>query len=101
MTDKLENDHSLTGTAYDFERATTSLTGKWLSTSKKVTIVRHGLSSWNEEGRIQVCCLLSYFLLQDLGMSFTSAGFAFNSMNLGNCFSFYCLCCREAQTYLF
>ncbi|OMO76426.1 hypothetical protein CCACVL1_15666 [Corchorus capsularis] len=53
VADKPQNDHSLTGTAYDFERATTSLTGQYLLNSKKVTIVRHGLSSWNEEGRIQ------------------------------------------------
>ncbi|OMO65160.1 hypothetical protein COLO4_31477 [Corchorus olitorius] len=53
IAEKPQNDHSLTGTAYDFERATTSLTGQFLLNSKKVTIVRHGLSTWNEEGRIQ------------------------------------------------
>lgn len=47
------NDASLTGGAYDFERATTSLTQKHLSSPKKVTLVRHGLSTWNEEGRVQ------------------------------------------------
>ncbi|KAK9267156.1 hypothetical protein L1049_009576 [Liquidambar formosana] len=52
-TEKLGNDSSMTGGAYDFERATTSLTQKLLSSSKKVTLVRHGLSSWNEESRIQ------------------------------------------------
>ncbi|KAK8607949.1 hypothetical protein V6N13_023393 [Hibiscus sabdariffa] len=51
--DKLENGYSLTGTAYDFERATISLTGESSSSPKKVTLVRHGLSSWNEEGRVQ------------------------------------------------
>ncbi|KAM7500795.1 hypothetical protein LguiA_025209 [Lonicera macranthoides] len=47
------NDASMTGGAYDFERATTSLTQKLLSSPKKVTLVRHGLSSWNEESRVQ------------------------------------------------
>ncbi|KAF9672342.1 hypothetical protein SADUNF_Sadunf11G0031400 [Salix dunnii] len=51
--EKIVNDSSITGGAYDFDRATTSLTQKLLSSSKKVTIVRHGLSSWNEESRVQ------------------------------------------------
>lgn len=46
---------SLTGGAYDFGRATTSLTQKLLSSPKKVTLVRHGYSTWNKEGRVQVC----------------------------------------------
>ena len=54
MTEKIVNDSSITGGAYDFDRATTSLTQKLLPSSKKVTIVRHGLSSWNEESRVQV-----------------------------------------------
>lgn len=53
-TGELENSSPLTGGAYDFQRATTSLTQK-LSSPKKVTLVRHGLSSWNKEGRVQVC----------------------------------------------
>lgn len=48
----------MTGAAYDFNRATTSLTRKLLSSPKKVTLVRHGLSSWNQESRIQVSCFL-------------------------------------------
>ncbi|XP_073027736.1 probable 2-carboxy-D-arabinitol-1-phosphatase [Primulina eburnea] len=47
------NNSSLTGGAYDFQRATTSLSEKLLASSKKVTIVRHGLSSWNKESRVQ------------------------------------------------
>ncbi|KAL5575419.1 hypothetical protein UlMin_017118 [Ulmus minor] len=50
--DKLENDTPMTGGAFDFKKATTSLTDTLIS-SKKVTLVRHGLSSWNEESRIQ------------------------------------------------
>lgn len=50
---ELENSSPLTGGAYDFQRATTSLTQKLLSSPKKVTLVRHGLSSWNKEGRVQ------------------------------------------------
>ncbi|CAI9087450.1 OLC1v1021521C1 [Oldenlandia corymbosa var. corymbosa] len=53
-TEKLGNNStSLTGGAYDFERATRSLTQKTLFTPKKVTLVRHGLSTWNAEGRVQ------------------------------------------------
>ncbi|GKV45814.1 hypothetical protein SLEP1_g52859 [Rubroshorea leprosula] len=51
--DKLQDDSSMTGGAYDFKRATRSLTGESLSSPKKVTLIRHGLSSWNEEGRVQ------------------------------------------------
>lgn len=58
MTEKLENDTPLTGSAFDFKKATISLTDKSISSSKKVTLVRHGLSSWNLESRVQVCCLL-------------------------------------------
>ncbi|XP_034698541.1 probable 2-carboxy-D-arabinitol-1-phosphatase isoform X3 [Vitis riparia] len=53
ITEKLEHEASMTGAAYDFNRATTSLTRKLLSSPKKVTLVRHGLSSWNQESRIQ------------------------------------------------
>jgi len=55
MTEKFQNDGSMTGGAYDFERSTTSLTNRSMSSAKKVTLVRHGLSSWNEESRVQVC----------------------------------------------
>ncbi|PSS24641.1 2-carboxy-D-arabinitol-1-phosphatase precursor [Actinidia chinensis var. chinensis] len=51
--EKLENNVSMTGGAYNFERATISVTQKLMSAPKKVTIVRHGLSSWNEESRVQ------------------------------------------------
>ncbi|KAI5657075.1 hypothetical protein M9H77_25868 [Catharanthus roseus] len=53
IVQKSGNDASLTGGAYDFEKATTSLTGKSLSSPKKVTLLRHGLSTWNQEGRVQ------------------------------------------------
>ncbi|KAL8468024.1 hypothetical protein ACS0TY_031321 [Phlomoides rotata] len=52
-TEISRNNASLTGGAYDFDRATTSLSQKLLSSPKKVTIVRHGLSTWNKEGRVQ------------------------------------------------
>ncbi|KZV51964.1 phosphoglycerate mutase 2-like [Dorcoceras hygrometricum] len=44
---------SLTGGSYDFQKATTSLSEILLSSPKKVTLVRHGLSSWNKESRVQ------------------------------------------------
>ncbi|KAI9121355.1 hypothetical protein K1719_008388 [Acacia pycnantha] len=43
----------LTGGAYDFKQATTSLTNEPISSSKTVTLIRHGLSTWNAESRIQ------------------------------------------------
>ncbi|KAK9051709.1 hypothetical protein SSX86_028337 [Deinandra increscens subsp. villosa] len=52
-TRKAGNDGSVTGGSYDFSKATTSLTQKLLSSPKKVTLVRHGLSSWNDESRVQ------------------------------------------------
>ncbi|XP_034213281.1 probable 2-carboxy-D-arabinitol-1-phosphatase isoform X1 [Prunus dulcis] len=52
--EKSENDAAMTGGAFDFTRATTSLKdNKSIASSKKVTLVRHGLSSWNEESRVQ------------------------------------------------
>lgn len=47
------NEGSVTGGAYDFSKATTSVTHKLLSGPKQVTLVRHGLSSWNDESRVQ------------------------------------------------
>ncbi|XP_025814942.1 probable 2-carboxy-D-arabinitol-1-phosphatase [Panicum hallii] len=46
-------DTEVTGAAYSFTGATTSLTNKILTSSKKITLVRHGLSSWNAESRVQ------------------------------------------------
>ncbi|CAO2194372.1 unnamed protein product [Urochloa humidicola] len=48
-----ENERPVTGAAYSFTGATTSLTNKILTSSKKITLVRHGLSSWNAESRVQ------------------------------------------------
>lgn len=54
----IEEDHTaMTGSAYDFKGATISLTDGRISSSKKVTLVRHGLSSWNNESRVQVLFL--------------------------------------------
>lgn len=44
---------SLTGGAFDFHGATRPLVPKPLQKEKKVFLVRHGLSSWNEGSRIQ------------------------------------------------
>ncbi|CAM0145493.1 unnamed protein product [Urochloa decumbens] len=48
-----ENERPVTGAAYSFTGATTSLTNSILTSSKKITLVRHGLSSWNAESRVQ------------------------------------------------
>ncbi|KAI4296741.1 hypothetical protein L6164_036670 [Bauhinia variegata] len=58
---------SVTGGAYDFMKATTSLTGELISSSKKVTLIRHGLSTWNAESRIQGSSDLS--TLTDAGVN--------------------------------
>lgn len=42
-----------TGGATDFRRATAPLVPKRMSNAKTVMLVRHGLSSWNAEGRVQ------------------------------------------------
>lgn len=54
MTEKLPNDAPLTGSALSFEKATLALTDKSITSAKKVTLVRHGLSTWNLESRVQV-----------------------------------------------
>ncbi|CAL4978819.1 unnamed protein product [Urochloa decumbens] len=48
-----ENERPVTGAAYSFTGATTSLTNNILTSSKKITLVRHGLSSWNAQSRVQ------------------------------------------------
>lgn len=60
MAEKLGNGDAMTGGAFDFRKATTSLTERSISTPKKVTLVRHGLSTWNEESRVQVCTVFKY-----------------------------------------
>ncbi|XP_047174923.1 probable 2-carboxy-D-arabinitol-1-phosphatase isoform X1 [Vigna umbellata] len=61
--DKLPTiDSSVTGGAYDFTKATTSLTNELISSPKKVTLLRHGLSTWNAESRIQMFCIQHHLL---------------------------------------
>uniref|UniRef100_A0A6N2KUR6 Uncharacterized protein n=1 Tax=Salix viminalis TaxID=40686 RepID=A0A6N2KUR6_SALVM len=72
--------------AYDFDRATTSLTQKVLPSSKKVTIVRHGLSSWNEESRVQGSTNLS--VLTETGVRQAErCRKALENMHFDQCFS--------------
>jgi serine/threonine-protein phosphatase PGAM5 len=44
----------LTGGTVDFSGATNPLIKKALQTEKTIVMVRHGLSTWNYEGRVQV-----------------------------------------------
>ncbi|XP_021726450.1 probable 2-carboxy-D-arabinitol-1-phosphatase isoform X1 [Chenopodium quinoa] len=53
ITENFKDAISLTGGALDFQKATTSLSSEQLSSPKKITLVRHGLSSWNAESRVQ------------------------------------------------
>ncbi|AQK91212.1 putative 2-carboxy-D-arabinitol-1-phosphatase [Zea mays] len=48
-----DNEAPVTGAAYSFTGATASLTNRILTSSKKITLVRHGLSSWNAESNVQ------------------------------------------------
>ncbi|KAG2687600.1 hypothetical protein I3760_09G059200 [Carya illinoinensis] len=85
-TENFQNDASMTGGAYDFERATTSLTSLSISSSKKVTLVRHGLSSWNEESRVQGSSNLS--ILTETGVRQAErCRKALTSMHFDQCFS--------------
>ncbi|KAG6694656.1 hypothetical protein I3842_09G059600 [Carya illinoinensis] len=85
-TENFQNDASMTGGAYDFERATTSLTSLSILSSKKVTLVRHGLSSWNEESRVQGSSNLS--ILTETGVRQAErCRKALTSMHFDQCFS--------------
>lgn len=66
LTAEKEGNNVMTGGAYGFEKATTSLTQKLMSSPKNVTLVRHGLSSWNLENRVQGSSDLS--ILTETGM---------------------------------
>ncbi|XP_031395023.1 probable 2-carboxy-D-arabinitol-1-phosphatase [Punica granatum] len=76
----------LTGGSYDFLSATTSLTEKMLECPKKVTLVRHGLSSWNEESRVQGSSNLS--VLTETGvMQAERCKVALSNRHFDQCFS--------------
>ncbi|KAG6524086.1 hypothetical protein ZIOFF_013976 [Zingiber officinale] len=62
---QLESQFPTTGGAYDFKGATISISDEILSSPKMVTLVRHGLSSWNEENRVQGSSNLS--ILTEVG----------------------------------
>ncbi|XP_020081328.1 probable 2-carboxy-D-arabinitol-1-phosphatase isoform X2 [Ananas comosus] len=81
-----ESEVSMTGAAYDFKGATTSLTNELLSSAKKVTLVRHGLSSWNEESRVQGSSDLS-ILTETGAMQAERCRNALINMNFDICFS--------------
>ncbi|XP_057544242.1 probable 2-carboxy-D-arabinitol-1-phosphatase isoform X2 [Amaranthus tricolor] len=66
VTENLGDVIPLTGGALDFRKATTSLTPHPLPSPKKITLVRHGLSSWNAESRVQGSSDLS--VLTDAGV---------------------------------
>lgn len=85
-TERLRNDTPLTGGAFDFAKATTSLTKKVLASPKKVTLLRHGLSSWNEEGRVQGSSNLS--VLSEKGaMQAERCKMALSDMHFDQCFA--------------
>lgn len=80
MTEKFQNDGSMTGGAYDFERSTTSLTNQSMLSAKKVTLVRHGLSSWNEESRVQVCSSSAF--LTSLSIFYYVSALSYNYVDM-------------------
>jgi serine/threonine-protein phosphatase PGAM5 len=79
-TEKFKNDGSMTGGAFDFERATTSLSNQSLSSSKKVTLVRHGLSSWNQESKVQVCSSSAF--LKSLSIFYYVSALSYNHVRM-------------------
>ncbi|CAA0817920.1 Probable 2-carboxy-D-arabinitol-1-phosphatase [Striga hermonthica] len=86
LKDVSENNASLTGGAYGFEKATISLSQKLLSSPKKVTLLRHGLSSWNKEGRVQGSSDLS--VLTEAGVAQAErCRTALSDMHFDQCFS--------------
>ncbi|KAG6573263.1 putative 2-carboxy-D-arabinitol-1-phosphatase, partial [Cucurbita argyrosperma subsp. sororia] len=85
-TERLGNGDAMTGGAFDFYKATTSLTERSISTSKKVTLVRHGLSTWNEESRVQGSSDLS--LLTETGvLQAEKCRRALTNINFDRCFA--------------
>ncbi|KMT15766.1 hypothetical protein BVRB_3g057430 [Beta vulgaris subsp. vulgaris] len=77
---------SLTGGALDFRKATTSLYPHRLSSPKKITIVRYGLSSWNAESRVQGSSDLC--VLTDAGAKQAErCGEALANIHFDKCFS--------------
>ncbi|KAH6790588.1 hypothetical protein C2S51_005594 [Perilla frutescens var. frutescens] len=80
------NNASLTGGAYDFDRATTSLSKKLLSSPKKVTLVRHGYSTWNKEGRVQGSSDLSVLTEEGIAQA-ERCRTALTEMHFDQCFS--------------
>ncbi|KAG7012431.1 putative 2-carboxy-D-arabinitol-1-phosphatase [Cucurbita argyrosperma subsp. argyrosperma] len=85
-TERLGNGDAMTGGAFDFYKATTSLTERSISTSKKVTLVRHGLSTWNEESRVQGSSDLS--LLTETGvLQAEKCRRALANINFDRCFA--------------
>ncbi|KAK1301952.1 hypothetical protein QJS10_CPA01g02015 [Acorus calamus] len=76
----------MTGGAFDFKGATTPLIDVPLSSSKKVTLVRHGLSSWNEDSRVQGSSNLSV-LTETGAMQAERCRKALTNISFDQCFS--------------
>ncbi|KAG8052487.1 hypothetical protein GUJ93_ZPchr0001g30989 [Zizania palustris] len=81
-----DNEASVTGAAYSFSGATTSLTNEILTSSKKITLVRHGLSTWNAESRVQGSSNLSV-LTETGGKQAEKCRAALTNMKFNVCFS--------------
>lgn len=86
VSEKFADGFPLTGGAWDFRKATISLSPHRLSSPKKVTLVRHGLSSWNAESRVQGSSDLS--VLTDTGVKQAErCREALTNMHFDKCFS--------------
>ncbi|ERN06587.1 hypothetical protein AMTRI_Chr01g135380 [Amborella trichopoda] len=84
--EQLVNKAPTTGGAIDFKGGTLPLTYEPLSTSKEVTLVRHGLSSWNSESRIQGSSDLS-ILTEAGGMQAERCREVLSKIQFDQCFS--------------
>uniref|UniRef100_A0A7C9AC70 Uncharacterized protein n=1 Tax=Opuntia streptacantha TaxID=393608 RepID=A0A7C9AC70_OPUST len=86
ITEKIGDGFPLTGGAWDFRKSTISLAPYPLDSPKKVTFVRHGLSSWNLESRVQGSSDES--VLTDTGMKQAErCREALSNLHFDKCFS--------------
>lgn len=77
---------SLTGGAFDFHGATEPLVHRRLGSVKQVVLVRHGLSLWNEESKIQGSSDLS--ILSEKGASQAlKCKMALSNLKFDQCFA--------------
>ncbi|MCO5611016.1 hypothetical protein L7F22_065265 [Adiantum nelumboides] len=86
LANDLVNRLPLTGGAFDFSGATKPLIREPLKKAKHVVLVRHGLSTWNEDSRIQGSSDLSVLSEQGAMQAFKCKK-ALENMKFDQCFA--------------